>query len=202
MQERHVAALESLPEARGPDPREVRLRGLRDRNVRHAVAQDAVRLVESVRDRLARLPQGRQPPGDGRAAGLHGRAAVRRRQVQEADRLEGRRAEVRRVRRDLRGRAARIGRRDRPGRLPPVRAQHERGRLSLRTAQRAGHRQAQEGLPATAREAIPQDHLQADGQRLARGRGHRPGGPQRRDRHDPAAGTERRLPVPRSSRTA
>ena len=52
---------QSLPEARGPDPREVRLRGLRDRNVRHAVAQDAVRLVEPVRDRLAGLPQGRQP---------------------------------------------------------------------------------------------------------------------------------------------
>ena len=53
-----------------------------------------------------------------------------------------------------------------------------------------------------AREALPQDRLQADRQHPARGRGHRPRGPQRRHRHDLAARTERRLPVPRSSRTA
>ena len=198
MQERHVAALQSLPEARGPDPRPVRLRGLRDRNVRHAVAQDALRLVEPVRDRLAGLRQGRQPPGDGRAAGFHGRAAIRCRQVQEAHRLERRRAKVCRVRRHLRGRAARIGRRNGPGRLPQVRPQHERSRLPLPAAQRAGNRQAQEGLLAPAREAIPQDRLQAYSQCLARGGIHRPYGPQRRDGHDLAAGTERRFPVPRS----
>ena len=36
-----------------------------------------------------------------------------------------------------------------PDELPPVRAQQERSRLPLRTAQRAGGHQAQEGLPAT-----------------------------------------------------
>ena len=74
-----------------------------------------------------------------------------------------------------------------------------RSRLSLRPAQRAGGHQTQEGLPATAREAIPQDRLQADRQHLARGRGPCRRGPQRRDGHDLVAGTERRIPVPRAA---
>ena len=69
----HVAALEGLPEARRPDPREVRLRGLRHRDVGHALAEDAGGLVGSVRDRLAGFLK-KAVQGDGRAAGLHGRA--------------------------------------------------------------------------------------------------------------------------------
>ena len=122
-----------------------------------------------------------------------------RRRVQEAHRLEGRRAEVRRVRRDARGRAARIGRHGGPRRLPRVHAQQERGRLPLQAAQGAGDDQAQEGLPGPARQAISQDHLQADREHAACGRGHRPVGPERRHRHDLAPRTERRLPVPRGA---
>ena len=59
------------------------------------------------------------------------------------DRLEGRPAEVRPVRRHFRGGAARIGRRGGPGRLPQVHPQHQRSCLPLRPAQGAGRHQTQ-----------------------------------------------------------
>ena len=106
LQELHIATLAGQPDACRSDSREIRLRRLRDRDVGNSVAEDPGGLVEPVRDRLARFPQGRQPAGDGRAAGLHGRAAIRRREVQEAHRLEGR----------LRGSAPSVERRSRRGR--------------------------------------------------------------------------------------
>ena len=48
-----------------------------------------------------------------------------------------------------------------------------------------------------ARQALPQDHLPADREYPARGRGHRAIGPQCHHRHDAPARVERRFPVPR-----
>ncbi len=86
-----------------------------------------------------------------------------------------------------------------PGRVPRLHAEQERGGLPLRTAQGAGGHQAQEGLPQPAREALPQDRLQAESEHPAGGPGDCQRRAQCRHRHDALARIERRVPVPRAA---
>ena len=112
LQERHVATLASLPDACGPDPRQVRPgTGLRDRDVRHAVAEDA-RATGGV---SARSPG---PASCGRAARRRWKSGMAFMVQQQFDEGTFKKRigwkddeqKVRRLRRDPRGGAARIGR--------------------------------------------------------------------------------------------
>ena len=154
---------------------------LRDRDVRHAVAQDAHGLVEPVRDRLARFPPRGQRQGDGSPLAFmvdqkYETAAFKKRTGWRDDENEVQRTAARRREEgphELDGL-------DRSGRVSSFRAQQERGRLPLRAAQGLGDYQAQERLPEPARETLSPDRLQAQRQHPACGQGPCGSGPKRR----------------------
>jgi hypothetical protein len=148
-EERHQRSAPAPAKARGHDPREVRPGArLRDRDVRHAVAQDARGLVEPVRDRLARLPARGQPPRRWKSAWPSWSiSSSTPASLQEAHRLEGRRI----------GKCASAARRreEGPHELDGLtdpdeyhRSRPARTRSPTSTnGSRAGGHQAQEGLP-------------------------------------------------------